>query len=419
MVPSRVACGACHDGIDWATGKGTTNAGGTGGHIGGAKADDSLCALCHDKTTIPVYHTPVTPPNAVNIFAVGGTNNNTNAAFIASNANNLPAGAIKVSYEVSSVARNASKNPVIVFRMLQNGVRADFNTFVPPASSNQEIWNNFMGSPSAYFVWAVPQDGIGAPADFNAAASGYIRSIWNGMATGAGAGTLTGPDASGYYAITLTGVQVPDYAVMLTGGVGYTYGPTTTMPLTQTNLAAYPVTASTAATGLVANMPNKSGGLIVIALDAQRVATGYTGRRAIVEDARCNKCHQELGAFTKEAFHAGQRNDATTCAWCHAPNRTSAGWSADSSSYIHAIHAAGKRTTAFTWHASSTTSSFAKVGYPGILSNCEACHLPGTYDFSASASAIAMPNRLYRTVGQGKYNGTVLGSLEAFQYRLT
>ena len=88
--------------------------------------------------------------------------------------------------------------------------------------------------------------------------------------------------------------------------------------------------------------PNETGGLIVIAPNVQKVATGYTGRRAIVEDARCNACHQELGTFTEDAFHAGQRNDGTTCSWCHTPNRTSSGWSADSTAFVHAIHAAAK-----------------------------------------------------------------------------
>ncbi|MBI5908814.1 MAG: OmcA/MtrC family decaheme c-type cytochrome [Betaproteobacteria bacterium] len=412
-VPSRLACGACHDGIDFATGKGTTNAGGTGGHIGGAKQDDSQCALCHDQATIPVYHIPVTKPNPLNALIVptaSGGNNNTAAAWIASNVNNLPAGAIKVTYDVSSVSRNASKQPVIVFKLLQNGVAQPFSD---PTKAT-EIWPSYMGSPSVFFVWAVPQDGITAPADFNASASGYIRSIWNGSSSGTGKGTISGPDANGYYTVTLTGVQVPDSAVMLTGGVGYSYGVTSTLPLTQTNLADYPIANATAATGLVAGMPNKTGGLIVIAPDAQKVATGYTGRRAIVEDTRCNKCHLELGVFTAESFHAGQRNDGTTCSWCHTPNRTSAGWSADSSSYIHAIHAADHRTKPFTWHAVSTTSSFANIGFPGILSNCETCHLPGMYDFSASASSSALPNKQYRTVGQGKYNGTVAGSLAAF-----
>jgi OmcA/MtrC family decaheme c-type cytochrome len=173
---------------------------------------------------------------------------------------------------------------------------------------------------------------------------------------------------------------------------------TSTLPLTQTNLSDYPVTAATAA-----GQTNKQGGLIVIAPNVQKVATGYTGRRPIVEDARCNACHQELGTFTEDAFHAGQRNDGTTCSWCHNPARTSSGWSADSTAFVHAIHAAAKRTNPFTWDATSITSSFADIKYPGVLSDCQTCHLPGTFDFSAATSAAAADNRLFRTVGTGRY----------------
>ena len=83
----------------------------------------------------------------------------------------------------------------------------------------------------------------------------------------------------------------------------------------------------------------------------QKVATGFTGRRAIVEDKRCNACHQELGTFTEDAFHAGQRNDGTTCSWCHTPNRNSSGWTADSTQFVHGIHGAEERTVRYTWHA--------------------------------------------------------------------
>ena len=122
-----------------------------------------------------------------------------------------------------------------------------FGTATPnPATGQQEIWDNFMGAPSLYFVFAVPQDGIATPADFNASVSGYLRTIWNGTATGSGAGTLTGPDADGYYTGTLTGVTIPANAVMLTGGLGYSYNVTSTLPLTQTNLQKYPVSAPSA-----------------------------------------------------------------------------------------------------------------------------------------------------------------------------
>jgi OmcA/MtrC family decaheme c-type cytochrome len=418
-LPSRLACGACHDGINFATGQGVTNAAanqakiaGTApaatGHIGGIQNDDTKCVLCHDATSIEkVYHLAITPPNPVNALAVTGGNNNTNSAWIASKASNLPAGAIKVTYDIASVSRNAAKQPVIVFRMLQNGAAVPFNV----AGAKTEMWDGFMGSPSAYFVFSVPQDGVATPADFNSTVSGYLRSIWNGTATGAGAGTLVGPDAGGFYTVTLTGVTIPDTAVMLTGGIGYTYGVRTTMPLTQTNLVdnklADPnrknrfATGPATATDTVAGMPNQVGGLIVIAPDVQKVATGYTPRRPIVEDKRCNACHEELGAFTIESFHAGQRNDGTSCSWCHTPNRTSSGWAADSTSFIHAIHGSSKREKPFTWHASTTDESYAAIGYPGILNRCETCHVPGSYDFSSTASAAQADNRLYRTVATG------------------
>jgi OmcA/MtrC family decaheme c-type cytochrome len=425
-VPQRLACGACHDGINFATGKGVTLADAAKGlttsqfgHVGGAVADDTTCAICHTAALINVYHTPVTPPNQGSFLHVaGGTGNtNTNSSWIASNTSRLPAGAIKVTYDLKSVSKNASKQPVMVFRMLQNGVRKDLNVFataaVNPATGAKEIWDGFMGSPSVYFVFAVPQDGIAAPADFNATVSGYLRSIWNGAATGQGVGTLTGPDADGYYTATLTAVTIPDNAVMLTGGLGYSYNVRTVMPLTQTNLADYPTSASPVPVGatdatatstqLLPSMPNKIGGLIVIAPNAQKVATGYTGRRPIVEDARCNKCHQELGTFTEDAFHAGQRNDGSTCAWCHRPNQTSSGWSADSTSFVHAIHAGAKRTVPYNWHAVSATENFSEIKYPGILARCEQCHLPGAYDYSLSTTQSVVNNRLYRTVATGTF----------------
>jgi len=414
--PSALACGACHDGINFADGKGltlgdkaaglkTSNVNGTGlAHAGGAQADDSQCTACHNAsnalgTDIDLNHLPVTPPNPQNSLLAGGTNANTNAAWIASGGSvgRLPPGAVTVTWDVKSVSRDAQGHPVMVFGWKQNGVvapLADFTTAaVEPATGQKEMWPGFMGSPSAQFVWAVPQDGMQTPSDFNGAAGGYLRNIWNGSATGTGAGTLAPDPANpGYYKVTLTGVIVPANAVMLTGGMGYSYSLSSSLPLTQTNLPDYPVTAATAA-----GAKFKQGGLIVIAPNVQVVGTGYTGRRAIVEDKRCNACHQELGTFTEDAFHAGQRNDATTCSWCHNPAKTSSGWSADSTAFVHAIHGSAKRTVPYNWHAASATDGFFDVGYPGILNDCQTCHLPGTFDYSVTP-ATALGNRLLRTV---------------------
>ncbi len=234
-APSRRACGACHDGIDFATGLGVTINDALEGltattsfngfaHGGMSQSDDSMCTTCHTPGNIDIVHLPVTPPSSSNSLLAGGTNSNTNAAWIASNTSRLPAGAIKVSYDIKSVSVNASSQPVMVFRILQNGARADFNVFdAAQPVATQEIWGGFMGSPSVYFVFSVPQDGIAAPADFNATVNGYLRSLWNGTSSGAGKGTLTGPDVNGYYTATLTGVTIPASAKMLTGGLGFSY----------------------------------------------------------------------------------------------------------------------------------------------------------------------------------------------------
>jgi len=444
---NRIACGSCHDGINFDTGQGMTLAGETTGPftnnaVHPANSTDGTClnSSCHNPgapADPDLVHKPVTPPSLNNSLQVpkssevpGSTgNDNTNSAWIASNQNRLPEGAIKVSYDIKSVSVvdvAGVRRPRMVFRMLQNGARKDLNDVAAsadnPVTGQKEMWDGFMGGPSLYFVWAVPQDGITTPADFNASGAMYLRCLWNGTAPLpdpdtciSTSGTLTGPDGEGYYTATLTGIIIPPEAVMVTGGMGYSYNVRSTLPLTQTNVPGYPATKQTGAqfTGLTAGMPNAYGGLIVIAPNVQKVADSgcvastnssicassgaFVGRRAIVEDKRCGACHQELGTFTEDAFHAGQRNDGTTCSWCHTPNRASSGWTADSVQIMHGIHGAAKRTVDYTWHATCPTTAttiddcggFWEIKYPGVLARCEQCHIPGSYDFSNSASADA------------------------------
>src|SRR5450755_2476005 len=149
VVTSALACGACHDGINFATGlgltlrdaaKGLTSSPGSA-HPAGPLADDSQCALCHKSNgtfplaDIDLSHLPVTPPNPANALLLGGTNANTNAAWIASGASvgRLPLGAIAPTYDVLSVSRNASRQPVMVFRWLQNGTALPINVLATAA----------------------------------------------------------------------------------------------------------------------------------------------------------------------------------------------------------------------------------------------------------------------------------------------
>jgi OmcA/MtrC family decaheme c-type cytochrome len=418
--PSRRACGSCHDGTSFLA-TALLPARRTQ-HPGGAMADDSTCTTCHPVTAAKTAtgigvldaHLSVDVPDEAATW-LGGTNNNTNASYLSA-AGVLPAGAAKITYDLKSVSRDANKNPSIVFRLVRDGAPVVFNV----AGTATELMDGFVNSPSVYFAFALPQDGIAAPADFNATASGYIKNIWNGTATGSGAGTMTFDTTTGYYTITVTGITIPDGATMLTGGVGYTYSLSSSPPLTQINLPAYPYGDSNIIQGCISG--KMCGGLIVSAPDVSMAATDavsgqkYGARRAVVSTDNCIKCHGQLGA--NPSFHAGQRNDAATCAFCHRPNQTSGGWSASSSTFVHGIHAASMRTVGFNWHAACPTGTsfaagtctkenadpyFGKVTYPGILNNCQQCHLAGTYDFSAAASAKALPNLLVSTVGAGAY----------------
>ena len=240
-------------------------------------------------------------------------NSNTNSAWIASNQNRLPDGAIKVQWDVQSVSLNASRNPVMVFRWLQNGAPVAINAFGPaavnPATGREEMWPNFMGSPSAQWVWSEPQDGNNAPVDYNKSANVYLRDLWSGVIAPATA-TLTGPDASGYYTVTRTGTVVPATARIYAGGMGYSYNARSAQPLTQTNVSGYPVTAPKNA--FYAG-PLKSGGLIVIVPNKQVPVTagcqgsdyGCSSRR--IHRSPCDRRGQALQRLPPGTRHVHRR----------------------------------------------------------------------------------------------------------------
>ncbi|MBI5482006.1 MAG: OmcA/MtrC family decaheme c-type cytochrome [Deltaproteobacteria bacterium] len=371
-------------------------------HTGGVKADGT-CTGCHSADDIKGYHKPVAEPDPNNVW-VGGTNSNTNAAWLAA-AGYVPTGADVITYAIDSVTLvDASpsspnyKNPQIKFKFKRNGTDVVFQTY--QAGVTTEMMPGFVGAPSVYFVWAEPQDGIAAPVDWNASASTYVKKVWNG-ATATTTATWTDKDANGFYTITLTGTKVPTGATSIYGGVGYTYSlgsaptfSTATQPLTQINLTDYPYTSIADGRG--------TGGLIVPAADVYKVATGSNARRTIVDNVKCLTCHVTLGAAP--TFHAGQRNDGPTCAFCHTPNRTSSAWSANSKDFIHAIHGARKRSVDFTWHAVDP-AGYSEVEFPGPINSCSACHVSGGYDFSGSGVLDSIPNMLASTVATGRFRG--------------
>lgn len=347
-APSALACGACHDGINFATGTGTAigaRGQAAGGHVGGAQSSDALCAVCHDAASIPVYHriTIPTPNQPI-----------------------VKAGVHTFAYKISGVTINSSNQVVVKFQVLMDGTAVKFNTY---AAGTQPI-TGFTGGPSFKVAYATGQDGIAAPSDWNSAHDAIsLTDLW----AQANGNTLSAPDATNTYTAVLAGssigsrsptshtMAVPADAKMVTAIVSDSF--------VQTGL--------TDLAGAVPGTP------------AMMAATGNTpdgkpnvARRVIFSEDKCNSCHERLG--TNPYFHNGNYSIAM-CAICHTPNQGgSTGWSASFRVWVHGIHSAGKRSVPFTWHAVSATENYSNLEYPGVLKDCQQCHLPGTYDFSAS-----------------------------------
>ncbi|GAB3768069.1 hypothetical protein GCM10028796_30970 [Ramlibacter monticola] len=390
--PSRVACGACHDGINFATGLGKTVTGkfDAYGHVGGAQADDTRCAQCHSAAAIEkIYHVTVDrtgsadrggyPINtAPNVPTPGLPAGMGPAIPLASQLGNLPSGVYKINLEIAKATvtgASGAKHLNVTYRILKDGSPVTLN----PSGF---LIDGVDGSPSIMVAYAVPQDGITEPADWN-----FVQDLGGGVTVknirdGVGGNAQTGPDANGFYTATLA-LVIPDNAKMVTASLGVSY-----QGFVQTNLATYPK-------GIRLREP-----AFVI-----KTAEGYTPRRQIVSKDKCNSCHGQLGV--EPSFHSGARNNGEGCAACHTANYSTGhggpgdkggGWNVSEKNMVHSIHASGKREQAFNWMATADNpNGFKEVTYPGVLSNCEQCHVPGSYDFSAAANKAAVPNLLWST----------------------
>ncbi len=405
-APSLLACGACHDGIDFATGKGVTladrakdHAAGSpvgttqSGHAGGAKADNSTCGMCHDATTTPIDHVSVDPigssgrggypvNTAANVPTPGYPSGQGPAIPLAAQMN-LPAGVYKIGLELGSVSVSSTagaRKVTAVYRVLKDGAPVTFN-------ATGFLINDVDGAPYLSVAYGLPgTDGVANPADWSNEFDVSIKDIRDKKGTPAH--SQTGPDANGWYTATI-GTVIPDNAKMVTIAFGVNY-----QGFVQLNHAAYPK-------GIRLREP---GFVMKTATGSDATGATNTARRAIVANAKCNNCHAQLGV--SPSFHAGARNNGEGCSFCHYPNRATGhvganysfggGWSVASKNLIHAIHGSEKRTQPYTYEATKENpNGFDEITYPGVLNNCEQCHVAGSYDFRTAANAAAVPNLLW------------------------
>jgi OmcA/MtrC family decaheme c-type cytochrome len=117
------------------------------------------------------------------------------------------------------------------------------------------------------------------------------------------------------------------------------------------------------------------------------VADYFKGTNAVVDTNKCNVCHDQLAV----TFHSGRGRggDIVACKNCHAPVFTGSHLEMASRSienYVHSIHSFQD------FDPGSTFAAFDPVDalrydlhinhtFPNFtITNCEACHNPGTYN---------------------------------------
>jgi len=438
-LPSRQACGACHDGINWTTGGGSTLADkaataygaalATSGHgsgsLGGPQADDSQCSNCHTAQNIRVDH------RMENL-----TKNNT---YI------LPGLAV-FTYEIDTASVNATTNDLTIkFRVLQQiadstgsvtNVAKTPVTFVAPAASVSNPLAGFTSSPSFLLAYTTSQDGITTPADYTNAGQKQAQprsvSIAQLLSTNNAAtiGSLAGPDANGFYTATVLG----------------------------TSTRAFPVGAKMRTVALQSyfnqlNAPTDlQGGLGTVArhaISVLKTVAGDTARRTVVSADKCASCHEWFEG------HGGNRvYETQVCAMCHVPGLATSGrgiadatfaaylgntapntptastgaftlddrkvlteWginltapntalqlpvtSNNFKDMIHGIHAGRERVTPFQDARDRSPGAivvldFRRMDFPGILSNCEGCHV----------TAVTTDQKTYNFVPAGALSST-------------
>jgi OmcA/MtrC family decaheme c-type cytochrome len=391
-LPSRVSCGACHDGINWATGGGSTladkaKATAVGavvaqtGHLGGPAADDATCAACHTPTFIKISH------RMENI-----TKNNPE----------ITAGLASFTYDIKSATVNAANDVIIEFGIRQRIAPSTTDTLVTlvaPAATVANPLAGFTGGPSFLLPYALSQDGITTPVDYNnlGRPSAQPRSVslaqllsTNNAANGTVAASTTTP---GYYVATIKG----------SGQWSYPAGARLRSVALQGyfNQITEPATPAS---------PNGRHAISVV-----KAVTGDAVRRTVVDANKCANCHEWFEA------HGGNRVfEPQVCVVCHVPGLATSGrgiadatlstfnfsaaqtkiladWgfnkalpnaalkfpvtSNNFKDMIHGIHAGRERVTPFQDARDSTSRGsidlldFRRMDFPGKLNNCETCHV--------------------------------------------
>jgi OmcA/MtrC family decaheme c-type cytochrome len=305
LNPSRAACGACHDNVNFATGA---------NHVNLPQVSDKECANCHKPQGETEYDASIK-----------------GAHMVATRSQQLPG----VVFAITAVENaKPGQKPSVTFSVNdKTGNSLDI--------SKMDFLNLVMTGPTTDYNGYVSEDARQAKPSgrqfvytFNAALPA---------------------NASGSYAVGIEGYK------------NFTINPGTVNSTVVRDVGF-----------------NK---VFYFPVGAAKVAP----RRQVVSQALCAGCHDKL------MLHGGIRQNVEYCVVCHNPTVTDSGVrktgdipeSINFKTLIHKIHTGSNLTTDFTviGHGGSV-NNYNDVGYVGDRSNCEKCHLPGTYQLPLPAGLI-------------------------------
>ncbi len=327
--PSMEACGACHDDVDYATGE---------GHDGDVIENNTECAVCHDSDDIIEAHVTEmsTPHNP-----------------------ELPEDVWEIEYELIDASVDSDNLLTVEFAIYADGAIQDWSE--DPTGNGQD--------PGFEFAYAMEQDGIEAPADWN--------NLGMESAQPDGVDLLDIVDEGGTIACDSTSCiatiadAFPEGATMRTVAIqGY-------------------------------QQQSVDGVEDVYSLHTPSVYLTVTGddeRRTVVDKDSCANCHEYFEG------HGGNRvYETQVCIMCHSANLATSGRTedlenpVDSNNFkdmIHGIHSASVRDTPMTFYRSGDYGGYyawithdqledypdgTVVAFPGEIGDCETCHLEDTY----------------------------------------
>lgn len=288
--PSRVACGSCHDDIDFAAGK---------GHL--PMADDSNCSSCHIPQGDSEFDASIAGAHTVPNFSLTHTG---------------------VNLQIMRVEDGtAGKKPIVTFHVKDNeGKAIPLNTL--------DRLTLYLSGPTSDYLGQTSTDARTA------------------TATGDGVYRITFPnaiaaDARGTYRVSMAArkrLQLP----------------TSKGTTRQADDIA-------------------SNAQMSFSVDGSKLEP----RRQVVDTAKCNSCHFKL------TFH-GTQNTVEQCVMCHNADLVDANskQSAQFTAMIHRIHSGKELGAPYTL----ANLNWQDVGFPGIRSNCNGCHVNNSYQLPITAA---------------------------------